>query len=64
MKKQTFRVTIRVEAEVESSGKPFLTENRVKTQISKFLAARNITDGLPCHGTSTIVVTDVIEDGQ
>jgi hypothetical protein len=61
MKKQTFRITVRVEAEVEASGKPYLTEARVKSQIEKFLKNRGITEGLPCHGEATIRVTDCIE---
>lgn len=61
MPKQIFRITIRVEAEVESSGKPYLTENRVQTQITKFLRTRQITDGLLCHGSSIITVTDCID---
>jgi hypothetical protein len=32
--KQTFRVTVRVDAEVESSGEPYLTDQLVKKQIN------------------------------
>lgn len=61
MKKQTFRVVLTVKAEVESSGKPYLTEARVKRQIEKFLKHHHITDGLACHGKATMEVVDVIE---
>lgn len=61
MPKQSFRVVVKVEAEVESAGKPYLTEHRVKTQIQKFLDRHKITDGLPCHGTATMRIVDVIE---
>lgn len=60
MTTQTFRVVIRVDAEVESAGKLYLTEHRVKTQLQKFLKHHQITDGLPCHGTATMQVVDVI----
>ena len=62
MKAQSFQVTIRISAQVESAGKPYLTEHRVKTQIEKFLKHHDITDGLPCHGAATMRVTNVIED--
>lgn len=64
MKKQSFRITVRLNAEVESGNKPYLTEARVKKQIAKFLSTRSITEGLPCHGVSEITVTDVIEDSK
>lgn len=61
MAKQKFRITIRLDADVESSGKPYLTEARVKKQVEKFLKDRDITYGLPCHGTGEFRVTDVID---
>lgn len=61
MKKQSFRVTIRVNTEVESQRKPYLTEKHVMKQIQKFLDSHSITQGLPCHGTAEMKVTDVIE---
>lgn len=64
MKKQEFKVTLNIKAEIESSGKPFLTETRVKRQIEKFLKGRSMTEGLACHGTAEIAVTDVIEYGK
>lgn len=62
MAKQSFRVIIRVDTDVEITGKPYLTEARVKKQIEKFLKGRRMTEGLPCHGESEIRVVDVIED--
>jgi hypothetical protein len=60
MKEQVFSVRVKVVAKVESGGKPYLTEARVKKQIEKFLR-QSITEGLPCNGTGTITVTEVIE---
>lgn len=62
MKKQTFKVYVRVEAEVESQDKPYLTEARVKNQIQRFLKGHSIVEDLPCHGESSITVTECIED--
>lgn len=61
MTQQTFHVILRITANVESSGKPYLTETRVRRQIEKFLKPHRMCDGLPCHGSSTIQVAEVIE---
>jgi hypothetical protein len=64
VKKQSFRVTVRVDCEVVGGVKNCrpLTEARVKSQVEKFLKDRKIMEGLPYYGTSQIRVTDVIED--
>ena len=57
---QSFRVTVQINARVESAGKPYLTEQRIKTQIERFLSYNHITNGLPCHGDAEMIITDVI----
>ena len=57
---QSFRVTVQINARVESAGKPYLTEQRSNTQIERFLSYNHITNGLPCHGDAEMIVTDVI----
>ena len=60
--KQEFHVILKIRCDIESGDKPYLTEARVKSQITKFLRNRSMSEGLPCHGTSEIVVVEVIED--
>lgn len=59
--KQEFKVTVRVKTDVEVDGKKYLTEKRVGDQLRRFLHNRSIAEGLPCHGTSEFLVTDVLE---
>lgn len=63
---QSFIVTLRVNADLKSGAdeKPYLTENRVRQQVRKFLLHHSIADGLPCHGDSEIVVSEVLEDNK
>ena len=61
MKKQTFLVRLRIETEIESGGKPYMTEACVKGQVQKLVRDACLTRGLPCHGSSKIVVSEVIE---
>lgn len=61
---QEFRITVRLKAKVSTGigEHKYLTEERVRRQVEKFLKMRSITEGLPCHGQSEFHVTDVIEE--